>query len=743
MLDLSILITTIILNSVLGYVVYVKNPHSATNRLFMFLTSSFSIWAIFNYLSVYPGRHQLVLIRLAICFATLLCLAVYLTFTTFPEQKLAIGGWALKLRLLITGITMLLTLTPLVFSGLSTNGGQATPHPAVGLLLFAFWTTYLLVSGTMGLVKKYHKTKGVMREQFRLVILGLTGTFSLLLTANFILVVLFKNSSFVKFGVASTLIFTGSLGYAIVRHKLFDIRLLVARSLAYLLSWLTLGAIFLTVTYAVGNILFHNNVTATVRWVYTVLAASLALIFPVIKRFFDRATNHIFYRDAYDAQTFLDQFNKILVSAFKTDILLKRSIHSLKNTFNPTFGLFYMHQTTIMGARNIGEGDHPRFNGAEIAVIDQAIKRQPAKVVETDLLGDADAGLYELLQKKDIAVLVNLSSVDFESGVGYLMLGPKESGNVYGKQDIRILEIIANELVIAIQNALHFEEIQDFNLTLQNKVEAATHELRQTNKKLRELDEAKDDFISMSSHQLRTPLTIVKGYLSMLLEGDAGKISAQQKDYLEQAWTNSKNMTGLISDLLNVSRLQSGKFAIDATHVNLAELTQQIVSDLKGLAQENNVTLIYKKPEVFPEVLLDEDKTSQVIVNFTDNAIHYTPPGGTVEVSVLADDDGVEFQVHDTGIGVSEEARKHLFTKFYRSGEAKAVRPDGTGIGLYVAKNVILAQNGRIIFDSVPGQGSTFGFRLPIHNQLPVAQLDMPSVPNAKAREHREAVSTV
>jgi signal transduction histidine kinase len=130
---------------------------------------------------------------------------------------------------------------------------------------------------------------------------------------------------------------------------------------------------------------------------------------------------------------------------------------------------------------------------------------------------------------------------------------------------VQVIEAVSNTLVIAVQNALHFEEIQQFNATLQDKVEEQTRKYRMANEKLKKLDETKDEFISMASHQLRTPLTSVKGYLSMVLEGDAGQAEASSKRSCSSSHImSSQRMVNLIADLLNLSRLNTGKFVIDA-----------------------------------------------------------------------------------------------------------------------------------------------------------------------------------
>jgi signal transduction histidine kinase len=262
---------------------------------------------------------------------------------------------------------------------------------------------------------------------------------------------------------------------------------------------------------------------------------------------------------------------------------------------------------------------------------------------------------------------------------------------------------------------------------LQEKVNEATRNLRKANERLKELDQTKDDFISMASHQLRTPLTSVKGYVSMVLEGDVGKVSQKQRELLDQAFVSSQRMVYLIADLLNVSRLKTGKFIIEAKPTNLADVVEGEINQLIETAKGRNLELTYSKPKQFPTLMLDETKIRQVIMNFADNAIYYTPSGGHIKVALEDKSETVEFTVTDDGIGVPKSEQHHLFGKFYRAGNAKKARPDGTGLGLFMAKKVIVTQGGAIIFKSQEGKGSTFGFSfakkllLPEHYKGPIA----------------------
>jgi signal transduction histidine kinase len=327
---------------------------------------------------------------------------------------------------------------------------------------------------------------------------------------------------------------------------------------------------------------------------------------------------------------------------------------------------------------------------------------------------DQETGkLVDYLRKHDISISLKLFTRD--EVVGYVLLGPKLSGNTYSSQDIRFMGIGTNELSVALQNARRYDQIKRFNETLRLEIERATAELVKSNEKLRELDEAKDEFVTMASHQLRTPLTSVKGYLSMVMEGDAGKVSGKQRELLNNAFTSSQRMVYLIADLLNVSRLKTGKFIIDTSEVNLSSMIEGEVDQLKESAKARELKLEFKAPKKFPNVMLDENKTRQVIMNFIDNAIYYTPAGGKINIELKATAKQVELTVNDNGIGVPKSERHNLFNKFYRAVNARKARPDGTGLGLFMAKKVIIAQGGAIIFDSKEGKGSTFGFSFPLN----------------------------
>lgn len=569
-------------------------------------------------------------------------------------------------------------------------------------------------------VHKAYERHAQERKAIKTVLYTTLATFVYAVITNAIIPLITNSQSLIGLGALSASIFAIGLSFSIIKYRFLDIRIIIARSVAYILSisilftgYVLISALFLE------TILGSDQSNGATMAVNAIVLGIAVLLYQPLKRFFDKATNRLFYRDAYDPQVFLDQLNKTIISNIELGILLRHSAKVIEDNLKCEYVLFSLFDGI--------QDKNTRYIGTAKAALSQddmhAIRAQVVtakKVIDSDVIEYEKSELHKILSKNNIAVVSSLTTSlgSSREAIGFMLLGPKKSGNRYSQQDLQIIEIISDELVVAIQNALRFEEIQNFTVMLQEKVGEATKKLRKTNEKLKEMDETKDEFISMASHQLRTPLTSVKGYLSMVLEGDAGKLTAQQRRMLEQAFVSSQRMTYLISDLLNVSRLKTGKFVIERTPTNLVDIVQQEIAQIAEVAKARNISLTFDAPKEFPLLMLDETKTRQLIMNFIDNAIYYTPPGGTVKVQIVNKPRSVELTVVDNGLGVPKRDQPHLFTKFYRANNARKARPDGTGLGLFMAKKVIIAQGGAIIFKSQEGKGSTFGFTFPKTKEL-------------------------
>lgn len=726
-----VLLFVLLTNVSLGLFVFLRNPKGRVNQLFLALALSISLWTLSSYLTDYaPAQYRLISAKFAFIFPVVVSGSIAYMSRIFPVDLRTRAKYTYYLvSLVFIGIGI--SMTSLVVGGIKLREDGTNVLPGAGYTLYVVVVLLLFLYGVRGYLQARRVANPQQKVQSKFIAYGFLFSFLWALFCNALAPALFPSlGGLAKYGPSGTVILVAMTAYAIVKHRLFDIRLVVARSLGYILS---IAALSLTYGFLAFNVINHfifngADIDVFQRAFYTVLAVIIAFTFQPLRRFFDKWTSRIFYRDAYDPQQFLNELNTVLVSTIELEPLLKRVSAVVEDSLKPVFCVFGLKASESVGERIIGV-QQLGFKTEDIRAVRTVTPTINQKVIFVDELEDHLHDARRVLQRNNISVLVRL--VDdvsvVKEGIGYIALGPKKSGNLYNRQDAQMLEIISDELVIAIQNALRFEEIEQFNITLQEKIDNATRQLKRANDKLVALNDTKDDFISMASHQLRTPLTAVKGNISMIMDGDFGKVPNTVKDPLGQAYASSERMVGLIADLLNVSRLRTGKFAIQPVPSNLDTVVKSELKQLQETAKAHKLKLVYHEPKSFPTLMLDEIKVRQVIMNFIDNAIYYTPAGGQIDVTLKHTSQAIEFTVVDNGIGVPRHLQRNLFTKFYRADNAQKMRPDGTGIGLFMAKKVIVASGGSTIFKSVENQGSTFGFTIPL------AKVPKPSEPNQAA----------
>ncbi len=242
------------------------------------------------------------------------------------------------------------------------------------------------------------------------------------------------------------------------------------------------------------------------------------------------------------------------------------------------------------------------------------------------------------------------------------------------------------------------------------KSQKLAKKLRQANRKLKKLDKTKSEFVSIASHQLRTPLTAIKGYAAMLIDDSK---NPEEKQALRQIYFSNERLIKLVNDLLNLSRIERGKMQFHFVETQLSDIISSVISELKMLVRKKGLKLTYHKVDL-PILKIDPTKIKEVLVNIIDNAIKYTPKG-KITVKTFVDEDSVIVAISDTGIGMSKDDVKAIYQKFQRGRAVSQVYPNGTGIGLYIANKIIQAHNGRLWAESDGlGRGSTFYIKLPL-----------------------------
>ncbi|MEX0649756.1 MAG: ATP-binding protein [Candidatus Andersenbacteria bacterium] len=260
-------------------------------------------------------------------------------------------------------------------------------------------------------------------------------------------------------------------------------------------------------------------------------------------------------------------------------------------------------------------------------------------------------------------------------------------------------------------------------------------QLAQANTQLKALDKAKSEFLSIASHQLYTPLTALRGYISMFMEGDFGQVTEKQQEVLDILNKSAVHLIELIKGLLDISRIESGRLELKLELIDLGEITRQLVQDLLPNAMEKKLELEFHEPQVPIHVVADQERLRQVMLNFIDNAIKYTDKG-RVDVYLKPQGDAVLFSVVDTGKGITNDDIMRLFTKFTRVGGAAKYHTQGTGLGLYVAKQIVKEHHGEVQVTSPGlGRGSTFSVELPLEGSVGSLKVGEKATVEIKAAE--------
>ncbi|MFA4834215.1 MAG: HAMP domain-containing sensor histidine kinase [Patescibacteria group bacterium] len=235
-------------------------------------------------------------------------------------------------------------------------------------------------------------------------------------------------------------------------------------------------------------------------------------------------------------------------------------------------------------------------------------------------------------------------------------------------------------------------------------------------KKIKEVDQMKDEFISIASHELRTPVTGIRGYVSMILEGTFGKVSGKMEESLKMVEGAATRLASLVEDLLNVSRIEQGRLAIEASPQDVNQIIKDIMAELSIQAKQKNLELKYQPhAEKLPLLNIDSERFKQVLINLIGNSIKYTEKG-QVEVTTAEKNNGktLEIKIKDTGIGMSASDRERLFQKFYRVQTEKTKNITGTGLGLWITKQIIELMKGTIMIDSMEGVGTQVSLQFPV-----------------------------
>lgn len=225
----------------------------------------------------------------------------------------------------------------------------------------------------------------------------------------------------------------------------------------------------------------------------------------------------------------------------------------------------------------------------------------------------------------------------------------------------------------------------------------------------------KTEFVSLAAHQLRTPLSAIKWTLRMLLDEDLGVITKEQRNFIEKTYNSNERMISLINDLLNVTRIEEGRYLYKTVLTDIGSMVEFVINFYKEEIKQRELQVEFKKPkEKLPQVMVDVERIRLAFQNIFDNAVRYSRIGGRVTASLKYGKKRIEITVKDAGVGIPKDQQERVFSKFFRGANVMRMETEGTGLGLFIAKSIIEAHGGEIWFESEENKGSTFHFTIPV-----------------------------
>lgn len=723
--ELVVTIIAALGNIVLGSISLYKNPRSQTNRLFFMFTGVITLYLVVNYFAVlYLSRADeemtLFFVRIIFFLAFNINLLFYLFAAVYPQFKTSWRSLKVKISIVVTILLSISALTPFVFKDIKITEDKSQSVSGIGMPFLAIHTLIFIGAGIYSLIRKYKKLNGIEKMKVAYLLLGAAAMIILILISNLFLVMVFNITTFVGYLPLYTLIFISTISYTIVKYRFFDIRLIIVRSIAYFLMLLFIGLGSLAILFDIA-FLFQNKAptfeTLKEQVVPALLALFFAVIFQPIRQVFEKSTNKLFFKDRYQAKEVLWNVGRVISSTLDLENLSEKFLTKLFDNMRIQNGsLVLIRGKSIVYVKSKDVPSELPFSPSNAyRLIYDSYFHTSAK--EHFLVRDElnERVLKTILSEMDVAVVVPIHAN--AKLLGGLFLGNKLSGEIYSTDDFDLLKIITPEFSIAINNALAYQEIANFNKTLKDEVQRATSKLKRANEKLKELDQLKDEFVSIASHELRTPMTAVRSYLWLAINQPKQTIQEPLKKYLNICYSSTERLIHLVNDMLTVSRIERRKIEISKETILMSDIVQKVYDELSITAKEKEIDLILKMDRKDSQIRGDAEKLREVVQNIVGNALKFTPIGGRIDIKVYKLKGVVHVAVKDTASGIPKEDLSKMFQKFSKIeySYSKHSSQPGSGLGLYISKQIISLHNGDIHVESEVGVGSTFDIQIPYY----------------------------
>jgi signal transduction histidine kinase len=475
------------------------------------------------------------------------------------------------------------------------------------------------------------------------------------------------------------------------------------KTTSYMLTTILAGSL-----YALVSLMILQGIPAS--WLIPAwigLSFAFAIAFSPLRYGAEEIIRQLFPYADYNSHQLIKRLNAISYSSLTLERLTTHFFQELEINLSVNKALFLtLDKDGNRTTRLHGFDSIPDLDPLEVLELSKATHQRPADV--SHIRPDH---LRHKLESHDIKVVVPLTNN--ENLLGLLILGPKDNQHGYTTKDLKVLGAIAPKVGYAIQNTREYERVSTHNQELITNLENANQKLREMNDKLKHDDKLKDEFIYVATHELKNPVTAMRGYLSLIEEGRFGPIPDTLKTPLDQVLSSNQQLITLLNNLLQIARIEATTISFTTKPIAICEVIDQVTRDLKALADQKNLTITHDYANPSITVIAEKERLREIISNLISNAIKYSDKG-TIEITHEIDKDVFVTHVKDEGVGISEKDQKMIFTRFFRVEEEAAKGIPGTGLGLFIIKELIQRMEGKIWFTSKLGTGSVFSFSLPL-----------------------------
>jgi len=689
----------------LGLIVFIKKKRTKINFLFFFSSFFIFIWLFGTFMMLISTTEKYVFFWDKFIYIGVIFIpsSLYYFVTSFlniekEKKKIIFFGYLLSFIFLFFNIFSKFFINEIYYYSWGTHSKAQIIHHFF-LIFFIFYIILIFKN----LFQFYKKFKGIKKEQIKYFFVA----FIFLFLGSLAFLPAYGINVYPIVYIAG-LIFVVILFYAIVKHRLMDIKFILRRSSVYISSVITITFLAIAVKYFI-----IKYFSQFYEWTDILILVASVSIFVPIKNYYYKLANKYFFTSLYNSNEVISSIGNKLQSTLDIYKIYNYIYEEFDKSFHiNAFGFLKYDKKTdsyvVKYNKNFSINLNQKFKNNKLLDIKYSSKNEILALDEIKNSNDYNKKTKKLIDKLiklkiDIIIPLNIKG----KNIGIMILGSKKSKDIYNDEDLQILKIISSQVAIAIENASLYKKVENFNKYLKEKVDEQTKDIKAKSEHLQKLLTMRSEFLNIASHQLRTPVSVIKGVLSILGENN---IPEQKKqELLKTAFEKSIKLNEIINSILKASEMESENFKIKFKTTNLGLVLKEIYNSQISVLKNKDLKIILNLPKKqLPNIKSDKVYLKHVFNNLINNSLQYTKKGSII-INVAVEKNKIIVKIIDTGIGIPKEEIPKLFHKFVRAKNAVESYTDGTGLGLFIVKKIINVHKGAKVYieKTEIGKGTT------------------------------------